>query len=354
VNKRPTIKDIAKIAGVSAATVSLALNHHPKISRKTGDRIASIAERLHYVPNYVARSLVGRQSKTLGLVITSILNPFYPELAKGIEDKAMELGYTVILCSTTYDHRLQQRFIDVLRSKGVDGIVFASVEIDDPDVRPLLADGFPFVLVNRRIRNRRYDKKIDYVVLDNFAGGYLAMQHLLRLGHRRIAVIAGSLTVSTAIERTEGARKAAVDGGLRLDPGLIVECGFSREQAYQATKSLLARPSPPTAIFSQNDYMALGVREAVLDAGLRIPEDVALVGFDNIAAGALRGVELTTIGQKKYEMGTMAIELLCNRIDDAAAPVRQIVLPPELLIRRSCGARRKLSRDRQEKGLGRG
>ncbi len=335
--KKPTIKDIAKLAKVSATTVSMALNHHPKISRKTRDRIVSIAEELHYYPNYVARSLVSRKSKTLGLIITSILNPFYPELAKGIEDKAMELGYSVILCSTGYDPRLQKHFIDLLRSKGVDGIIFTSVEINDPDIKPLLDDNFPFVLVNRRIRSNELEKMIDYAVLDNFLGGYMAMQHLNKLGHRRVAIIAGSFAISTAMERTEGAKKAMLDSGLMLEPDLVLECHFSKEKAYEATRDLLARESPPPAIFAQNDYMALGVREAVFDAGLSIPEDIALVGFDNIAASALRGVELTTISQKKYEMGTMAVEILCKRIEDSSAPVSQIILQPEIVVRKSCG-----------------
>ncbi|MEI7670747.1 MAG: LacI family DNA-binding transcriptional regulator [Deltaproteobacteria bacterium] len=335
--KKPTIKDIAKRAGVSATTVSMALNHHPRISRKTRDRILVIAEELHYYPNYVARSLVSRQSKTLGLVITNIMNPFYTELAKGIEDKAMELGYNVILCSTSYDPRLQKHFIDLLRSKGVDGIVFSSVEINDPDIKPLLDDNFPFVLVNRRTHIPEFEKMIDYTVLDNYLGGYMAMQHLIKLGHRRVAIIAGSFTASTAMERTEGAKKAMIEGGLTIEPDLIVESHFSQEKAYEATRNLLARESPPTAIFAQNDYMALSVREAVFDIGMRIPEDIALVGFDNIAACALRGVELTTIRQKKYEMGAMAIEILCKRIKDSAAPVSQIVLKPEIMVRKSCG-----------------
>jgi DNA-binding LacI/PurR family transcriptional regulator len=340
-SRRPTIKDIATLAGVTPTTVSLALNGNPRISIETRDRISKIAKQLRYVPNYMARGLVGSQSKTLGLVITSMLNPFYPELSKGIEDKALELGYTVILCSTTHDHGLQGRYIDLLRSRGVDGVVFASVEVNDPDIKPLLDDGFPFVLVNRKLGNRRLDRKTDWVVLDNFAGGYMAMQHLLRLGHRRIAVITGPMTVSTALERTKGARQAMVDAGLPLDPALVVQCDFSTERAYEETRKLLARPSRPTAMFSQTDHMALGVREAVYEAGLRIPEDVALVGFDNIAAGALHGVELTTISQKIYEMGTMAIDLLCKRIGKPSAPTSQVVLEPEIVIRRSCGYRQE-------------
>lgn len=341
--KKSTIKDIAKLAGVSATTVSMALNHHRKISQKTRDRIVVIAEELHYYPNYVARSLVSRKSKTLGLIITSILNPFYPELAKGIEDKAMELGYNIILCSTSYDPRLQKHFIDLLRSKGVDGIIFSSVEINDPDIKSLLDDNFPFVLVNRRICSHELEKTIDYVVLDNFSGGYMAMQHLKKLGHRRVAIIAGSFAISTAMERTEGAKMAMIDGGLAIEPELIVECNFSKEKAYEATRNLLARELPPTAIFAQNDYMAMGVREAVFDAGLGIPEDIALMGFDDIAASALRGIELTTISQKKYEMGTIAIEILCKRIEDSTAPVSQIVLKPEIVVRKSCGYRQKFS-----------
>lgn len=279
----------------------MALKHHPKISQQTRDRIAVIAEELRYYPNYVARSLVSKKSKTLGLIITSILNPFYPELAKGIEDKAMALGYNIILCSTNYNPRLQKPFIDLLRSKGVDGIIFTSVEINDPDIDPLLDDTFPFVLVNRRIINHVLEKKIDSVVLNNFSGGYMAVQHLQKLGHRRIAIIAGSFVISTAMERTEGAKKAVIDSGLTIEPGLIIECHFSKEKAYEATRSLLAHELPPTAIFAQNDYMALGVREAVFDAGLRIPEDIALIGFDDIAASALRGIELTTISQKNMK-----------------------------------------------------
>ncbi|MHB8770266.1 MAG: LacI family DNA-binding transcriptional regulator [Syntrophales bacterium] len=336
--KQSTIIDIAKLAGVSATTVSMALKHHPRISQQTRDRIEAIAEELHYYPNYVARSLVSKKSKTLGLIITSILNPFYPELAKGIEDKAMALGYNIILCSTNYNRRLQKPFVDLLRSKGVDGIILTSVEINDPDIAPLLDDNFPLVLVNRRVMNHTLEKKIDYVVLDNVSGGYMAMQHLQKLGHRRIAIIAGSFDISTAVERTEGARKAMSDSGLTIEPGLIVECSFSKEKAYEATRKLLTHGSSrPTAIFAQNDYMALGAREAVFDTGLRIPEDVALVGFDDIVASSLRGIELTTISQQKYEMGTAAVEILRNRIEDSTAAARQICLPPAIVIRKSCG-----------------
>lgn len=338
--KKPTIKDIAKIAKVSPTAVSMALNDRPRIGQETRKRILRIAKELNYQPNFVARSLVMKRSHTIGLIITTIMNPFYPELAKGIEDKAMELGYNIILCSTNYALKLEKYYINILRSKGVDGIIFSSVENNDPNIKPLIEEHYPFILVNRRIRNRLLDKKIDYIVLDNFSGGYMAVEHLYKLGHRRIGIIAGSLTTSTAIERTEGAKKLLKEYGLKLDMNQLMECNFSKDLAYHATKKFLSMKSPPTAIFSENDYMALGVREAIMDAGLRIPENMALVGFDDIAFTALKGVEITTVSQKKYEMGALAVKILIEKIkSDSPLKANQIILEPELIIRSSCGYR---------------
>ena len=340
VNKKPTIKDIARVARVSPTAVSMALNDRPRISPQTRKRILRIAKELNYQPNFVARSLVMKRSHTLGVIITTILNPFYPELAKGIEDKALELGYNIILCSTNYDLKLEKYYINILRSKGVDGIIFSSVEMDDPNIKSLIEDRFPFILVNRRIHNRLLDRKVDYIVLDNVSGGYMAMEHLYKLGHRRIGIIAGSLNTSTAVERTEGAKKLMKDYGLTFDSNLMMECRFLKESAYQVTKKSLTMKKPPTAIFAENDYMALGSREAILETGLRIPEDMALVGFDDIVPAALKGVEITTVSQKKYEMGSLATKVLIDKIENGVPTrVHQTILEPELIIRSSCGYR---------------
>jgi LacI family transcriptional regulator len=341
VKKNSTIKDIAKAVGVSPAAVSLALNDGPRISQVTRERIAKVAAKLHYRPNYVARTLVGSRSNTLGLVITTILNPFYPELAKGIEDKAVELGYSIMICSTNYDSRHQGYLVDTLRSKGADGIIFSSVESEDANVAALLEDDFPFVLVNRKTMTAALESKIDYVVMDNVAGGFMAVEHLYRLGHRRIGIIAGALNTSTALQRTRGARQALSEFGLAVDPHLIAECAFSKEEAYAAAGRQLSMAKPPTAFFAENDYMALGVRQAILDVGLEIPEDIALVGFDDIEAGGIAGVELTTVSQKKYEMGGRAAQILIERIEQKTHSPQQVVLQPELVIRASCGFRNK-------------
>ncbi len=350
IKKKPTIKDIARIAKVSTTAVSMVLRDHGRVSQETRKRILHIAAEMHYLPNYVARSLVMKRSQTIGLIITTIMNPFYPELAKGIEDKAMELGYNIILCSTNYDLKLEKHYIDMLRSKGVDGIIFSSVEMKDPNIKPLIEDNFPFILVNRIINNRSLNKKVDFICLDNLSGGYMAMEHLYKLGHRRIGIIAGDLNTSTAAERINGAKKLLADKGLEFDPDLLLVCNFSKELAYHATKKFLSMKTPPSAIFAGNDYMALGAREAVLDSNLKVPEDVGLIGFDDIAFSSLKGVEITTVRQKKYDMGTLAVEILASRIEKGnLQKVNQIILEPEIVIRSSCGY--KLHGYQDEKGL---
>ena len=338
--KRTTIKDIARIANVSPTAVSMALNNRPRVGEKVRKRILSIAKKLNYQPNFVARSLVSKRTHTLGVIITNIMNPFYPELAAGIQDRAREFGYDIILCSTNYDLRLEKYYINMLQNKGVDGIILTSAEINDPNIKQLIENHFSFVLVNRRVRNRLLDKRIDYIVLDNFLGGYMAMEHLHKLGHRRVGIIAGGLNTSTASERTEGAMKLLKDYGLKFDHNLLIECNFSKELAYHAMKKFLSMKIPPAAIFAENDYMALGVREAILEAGLKIPDDVALVGFDDIVSIALKGIEITTVSQKKYEMGSLAVKILIDKIENSTlSMVNQIILRPELIIRSSCGYR---------------
>lgn len=338
IKKRPTIKDIAQIAKVSTAAVSLALNDQPRIGQETRRRILRIAKDLNYQPNFVARSLVIKKSRTIGLIITTIMNPFYPELAKGIEDKAMELGYNIILCSTNYDLIMEKYYIDMLRSKGVDGIIFASVEVKDPNIKPLVEDNFPFILVNRIIHDRLLSKKIDYISLDNVLGGYMAMEHLYKLGHRQIGIIAGNLKASTAVERLKGSKKFLNECGLKFNGNLLFECNFSKEAAYYATQKFFSMKATPSAVFAQNDYMALGVREAILDFNLNIPEDMALIGFDDIAFSSIKRVEITTVRQKKYDMGTLAVEILIDKIEKKGSrKVNQILLEPEIIIRNSCG-----------------
>ena len=225
-NKKITIKDIARMANVSHTTVSRALNNKSRIKNETKEKILSIARELNYRPDFIARSLVMKRTKTLGLVITTIANPFYTELAQGIEATARSLGYNIILCSTHSDLSVEKQYIDMLRSKGVDGIIFTSAHMGDPNIVGLAEEGFPIILVNRRTYHPMVKEKVDYVGVDNILGGFLAVEHLIRLGHKRIGVIGGSSESSVGFERLEGGKKALATYGLEDDRRLFFGGGF--------------------------------------------------------------------------------------------------------------------------------
>ena len=259
-------------------------------------------------------------------------------MARGIEEKADELGYSLLLCNTRRRLDVEKRSLDTLQAKGVDGVIIATATIDDPNIKPLIDQRYPFVLINRLSLDPELENKMDYVVLDNYECGYKAVQHFYSLGHDRIALITGALNTSTAKMRTKGARQALSDFGMDKDRGLMIDCGFAREKAYRAAERLLAMKNPPTAFFAQDDHMALGVREVILRAGLRIPEDIALIGVGDIEMGSLSGVDLTTISQKTYEMGVMGVEILINKIEKTTPQlVNKVVLEAELVTRKSCG-----------------
>ncbi len=337
--KRVTIKDIARMAAVSHTTVSRALNNKSRIRNDTKEKILSIAKELNYQPDFIARSLVMKRTKTLGLVITTIANPFYTELALGIETTARGLGYNIILCFTHSDLSIEKQYVDMLRSKGVDGIIFTSAHMGDPNIIGLAEDGFPIILVNRRTYHPTVKEKVDYVGVDNIHGGFLAVEHLIKLGHQRIGVIGGSSESSVGFERLEGGKRALKTYNVEERPDYFLEGDFLKGSGYQGGMRFLRMAAPPTAIFAANDYMALGAYEAVAEKGLRVPEEMAIIGFNDIEFTLMKGIELTTIGQKKYEMGAVAVKTLVERIEggEARPLTREIILEPELIIRKSCG-----------------
>ncbi len=333
-----TIKDIAKIAHVSNTTVSRALNNQSRIRNETKERILSIAKELNYRPDFIARSLVMKRTKTLGLVITTIANPFYTELAQGIEATARKLGYNIILCSTQSDLGTERLDIEMLRSKGVDGIILTSAHMGDPNIVELAEEGFPVVLVNRRTYDPMVRGLVDYVGIDNIQGGFWAVEHLIKLGHRRIGIIGGSSESSVGFERLEGGKRALTAYGLKQIDDYFLEGDFLKESGYRGGMKFIKMAEPPTAVFAANDYMALGTYQAVMEEGLKVPEEIAIVGFNDIEFTSMKGIELTTIGQKKYEMGALSVENLVERIEGRKVhPPQEIILKPELIIRRTCG-----------------
>lgn len=334
-----TIKDIARQIKVSTTTVSNALNGKPGVGKAARKKIIKMAKKMGYQPNYFARGLVSKQSYAIGLTIANISDPFSAELARGVYEKANELGYTMMLFNTNYDLKNETKSIEILKSKGIDGIILSTVIQDDPNIDSLNEMQMPYVLVNRLILNPKKASRIDSVSVDDYGSFYKAAKHLCRLGHTNIAVIAGDMDASTAIVLTQGANEAFAEYGVTIPPHLFIECGFSREKAYQAAKTIFSKKNRPTAILIQGDNMALGVREAAYEIGIKIPEDLAIVGVDDISISSLAGIELTTIRGNQYKMGATGVQLLINKIngENHSGISNKIVMESNLIIRKTCG-----------------
>lgn len=337
--KKTTIKDIAGQLGVSATTVSNAINNKPGVGKEVREKILKLAKEMGYQPDYFAKGLVSRQSYAIGLIITNISDPFYPELALGVQEKANASGYSTMLFNTNHSLESEKQIIEMLGSKGVDGVILSTASQDDPNIELLETLNIPFVLVNRLVLNPRKANQIDSVSLDNYGGAYEAAAHLCRLGHTDIAMIAGDMDSSTAITRDRGARDAFAEFGITVPREWFADCGYSLENAHRAAQKILQQEKRPTAFFAHDDNMALGVREAAFESGFRIPQDMALVGFNNITISSLTGIELTTVSQNQHTMGVASAELLINKLKglDEAEIRHNIVMKTRLIIRNSCG-----------------
>ncbi len=331
---RITIKDISRLSGFSTATVSRVINNHPSVREKTRAKIKKIIKNYSYRPSIIARSLTTRRTGMIGLILSHITNPFYTEIAETIADEARKYNYSVIFCNTNDSTKIQREYINLLYEKRVDGMIFASVHLYDPDVIKLMMEGMHVVLVNRRLEGPR----VDSVTVDNVKGAYLVVEHLIEHGHEKIGIIRGVSEYSTDVDRFEGYQRALQNYRLDMKDTFIKWGNFERKGGYSALKGMLKMKDRPTAIFAASDDMALGAWEMILESGLKIPDDIALVGFDDIDLASFKGIELTTISQRKREMGIKAVRLLMNRImNKGKKAARQIALEPKLVIRKSCG-----------------
>ncbi len=329
--RSPTSHDVAEAAGVAQSTVSRALSGDPNISEATRERVAEAARQLSYAPNVSARSLITRRANRVGVFLSEITNPFYPELVEGLEREFGALGYSLILFSDGGGERDQ---LELFSGRTVDGLVFTSAELEFPLADRLLEAGAPTVFLNRHIDDERFDR----VVSDNVGGGRLAGELLLDLGHERIAQISGPPQTSTARERDTGFQAALRERGDGLAEAYHREGPYSHEAGFEACRSLLGAEPRPTAIFCGNDVIALGAWDAAVSAGLEIPRDLSIVGFDDILVGAWDSIQLTTVRQPLAEMAQASARLLVERMQEGAAgPGRAEAFPVEMVMRRTAG-----------------
>ena len=323
-----TIKDVAKVAGVSPSTVSRALNDSPLINKKTKARICEIAEKLGYERNEIAWGLVKGTSGALGLVVPDVTNPFFAEIAKGVGEVAHAYGCGVLLCTTEGDLAREAQYLRFLRRKRVDSLILCAVTADDPNL-PKLCGAIPFVLVSRLVRGL----DAPFVVGDDRMGTRLAVEHLVQLGHREIAFIGGPPNVQSSQDRMVTFQEVLREHGLPQRSHWAVFSDFTQTAGRKAAKKILRQKPRPTAIFAANDVIALGVLEAAEELSISIPEDLSLVGYDNISFAALPRIQLTTIAQPAYEMGRIAAEYLLDLCRGEKREGLRCVLPPRLVVR---------------------
>lgn len=332
-----TIKDIAKKAGVSVATVSYVINNRP-VSEERKKKVLKAIEELNYVPNEVARRLRVKKNKTIAMVLPDIMNPFYPDLAKGCQDVSRENGYTLLLFNTEDKEEQFTGIMDQVRKGGIDGIILANaLEKDMEQVKALMDTSFPIVLAHRGIEGL----EIDSVTADNFLGGYIATKHLISGGHVNIAFIEGLKGSVVSTDRKKGFLKAMEEEKLEVKPEWVIWGNTEYQKSYEGAKQLLTLPphKRPTAIFSSSDLMALGVIDAVKDLNLSIPEDIAIVGFDDLFITSFRFIQLTTVHIPRYEIGRQAMQRLIDKInqEEKKDDIQNVILSPKLMIRNTCG-----------------
>jgi DNA-binding LacI/PurR family transcriptional regulator len=330
------ITDVAKKAGVSISTVSRVLNNagHP-VKQETRERVLEAVRELGFRPNDLARGLLLKKSRTIGLVIPDISNPYYPELALGLEATASEYGYSVIFCNTGRQAEKLEHYVDVLLQKRADGIIFAGGGTDfSPVSQPLLDFDVEVAVIGR------HNLPFPSVQIYNVAAAREATTHLVELGHRRIAFISGPLNLTSVQDRLAGYRLGLEERGIGRDDRLVREGDFQSESGYAAALSLLQGEPRPTAIFAANDRMAIGVMAAAADLGLKVPDDISVVGFDDITMASYMRPTLTTVAIPGYEVGASAMRLML-RLFAGEECSRVTWLPTNLVVRDSSGPPRE-------------
>ncbi len=334
-----TMKDIAKIAGVSVNTVSRALNDRPEINEETKRNIKRIARELDYVPNSIAASLASQKSKSLGLVIPDLCDPFFALQARGVEDAARERGYSVVIINTDEIPENELTAINTLYGIRVAGVILTSVSFATEHIKKMKRRGLPLVLLNR------YSRQLDtnYVINDHKKGSYMATKHLLGLGHKRIGIILGPDQITSVQDRLAGYLKAMDEAQIGLSREYVIHGENLKPETGELLAEELMRKTPrPTAIFAYCDSLAIGACTGIRKTGCTIPHDVAVVGYDDIPYASHLAVPLTTIAQPAYTMGKTACEVLLERIASGGEfETKQIVFEPELIVRESCGAFKK-------------
>ncbi len=329
-----SLTDVAKKAGVSIATVSRVINNGTNVNAETRAKVQKAIKELKYQPSRVAKRLRSKSasSNLLGLLIPDIQNPFYVDVLRGVEDVAYQNNYAVIMCNFAQDEKKEKMYLDILQQESIDGLIAAPAHEKDPNVIKLLNEGLPIVCVDRGLAG----KEVDVVVVNNRDGAYAAVDHLAKSGYKRIAYISGQKQIPSSKYREQGYCDALHANGLKLDRSLIKYGDSKHKSGVELCAELLSMDNPPDAIFTGNNLITLGALETIHKRKLRIPKDVAIVGFDDMYWSISLNPSLSAVRQPAYEIGRRACELLIQRITDPKRSVIQMTLNTQFIVRESC------------------
>jgi LacI family transcriptional regulator len=332
-DKNPTIKQVADLAGVSTATVSRVLDENSGVSQELIDRVRDAVRTLDYHPNRAARNLRKRVAQTVGVVISDIQNPFFTSVVRGIEKVLVEADFILLLCNSDEDPKREKIHLATLKSEGVAGIILATTRSDAESYHQLLNNRTPLVGIDRTPEQL----SMDVVSVTNTRGAFSAVSHLADLGHKRIALISGPRQLSTARERLEGYEDAVQIRGLVHSDDLIQFSDFRQSGGYKSMQTLLDQQEPPSAVLVSNNLMTLGALQAIHERNLSIPDQIAIVGFDDMPWATSLQPPLTAVAQPTYELGIAAAQLLLDRLREPERPFRHVVLETQLMVRASSG-----------------
>lgn len=331
----PTIREVATLAGVAPITASRVINDSGYASEDVRQRVKQAAEKLNYVPNVLARSLKSKRTHTLALVITDITNPFWTTVARGVEDAASEKDYNVIFCNTDESAQKQKAYLQTLIQKQVDGVLLVPASSDENPIDFLRQQNVQVVLLDRSLANT----EVDVIRCDSKGGAYQLIKLLVKLGHRKIAILRGPRGVSSAEDRMAGYQLALQETGLETSDQLIFSGEFSVDSGYQMTKKLLLMSPRPTAMFASNNFIAIGALKALRDAQVVVPDEMSVVGFDDLPIAIVVDPFLTVADQPAYEMGQLATQRLLEHLDgEVIDEVQETILPVSIIERKSTKA----------------
>lgn len=325
-----TIKDIAKLAGTSVATVSRVINNDSKVRKDLKEKVLHVIKETNYIPNNMGRNLRKSKSEMILVILPTLSNPFYSKILKGIEERANKLGYGVLLTVTHLQWKTEKKYLEMLQTRQVDGVIslFSKLSINAINE---LASRYAFV----QCCEYTDGAKLSYVTIDNEKAAYSAVKYFISHGHKRIGMISGSFYENSEKSREKGYKSALIDAGLTFQDTYIIKSNYKPENGMEICEKLLKLTEPPTAILTVSDTLAIGAIKYLKSAGIKVGEDIEVIGFDNASITKVYDPSISTVSQPRYDLGTVAVDLLIEKIKDLSVVNKGIILPHELILRNS-------------------